>query len=168
MGSDGITGCYEVHCVKNTWLYCSEMLPAIRNSVIAQALPNPTKIFGNLYLRAYIHIYEPNFSFSNAKGYLSLQENSKQNQIRELLPTAPTKSLWDHISQQTPSVHDFWPSGSFVRSLSARSPAASHSNKNTFLLNSFTGSLCLSFRECSFAEVPQNSLWFQLWQAGTF
>lgn len=55
LGCDGVRGCYEIHCIKNTWSG-SEMWPAMRDSVIAQALPNPTKMFGNLSLRAYVQI----------------------------------------------------------------------------------------------------------------
>lgn len=42
LGCDRVHGRYEIHCLKNTWSYCGEMSPAMRNSVIAQALPNPT------------------------------------------------------------------------------------------------------------------------------
>lgn len=37
-------------------IHCSEMLPAMWNSVLVQVLPNPTKMFGNIYLRVYIQI----------------------------------------------------------------------------------------------------------------
>lgn len=48
---DGVHCCYEIHCVKNTLSYCSEMLASMRNSVIVQVLPNPIAIFGNLTFR---------------------------------------------------------------------------------------------------------------------
>lgn len=48
LSHDGVHGHYEIHCVKNTWSYCSVISPAMRNSVTAQVLPSPSEIFVNL------------------------------------------------------------------------------------------------------------------------